>query len=116
MELWLASSFVTILVALITSTGFWAFIQKRDTLRKSTEQLLLGLTYDRIVHLGMKYIDRGFVTKDEYEDLMKFFYKPYKDLGGNGMAERIMNEVSRLPIRSSRKVVEDLRHGKEEDQ
>ena len=28
-----------------------------------------------------------------------YFYKPYKSLGGNGSAERIMEEVKKLPIK-----------------
>lgn len=47
----------------------------------------------------MEYIKRGWITKDEYEDLRDYLYKPYKELGGNGSAERIMLEVDKLEIR-----------------
>ena len=60
--------------------------------------MLIGLGHDRIMFLGMTYIDRGYITKDEYENL----YKPYEKLGGNGSAKRIMAEVDKLPIRKGR--------------
>ena len=64
--------------------------------------MLIGLGHDRIVYLGMKYIDRGYITHDEYENLYEYLYKPYEKMGGNGSAKRIMDEVSRLPIRKSK--------------
>ena len=116
MDDWIVSSLLTLVITLLGSSGFWAYLQKKDGTRKATQQLLLGLTYDRITFLGMKYIERGFITKDEYEDLQKFFYKPYTELGGNGMAERIMKEIGTLPIRSNRQAfsasIDDLRQNK----
>lgn len=58
----------------------------------------MGLAHDRLVELGMRFIDRGMITKDEYEDYVKYLYLPYKDMGGNGTAERIKNAVDALPI------------------
>jgi hypothetical protein len=58
----------------------------------------MGLAYHNIVDLGMLYINRGSITKDEYEDFRKYFYEPYIALGGNGVAERIMEDVKNLPF------------------
>ena len=55
---------------------------------------------DRIMYLGMRYIDRGWITQDEYENLNTYLYEPYKKLGGNGSALRVMQEVNKLPIRN----------------
>lgn len=87
-------------VSVAASSGFWAWLSKRDTAKTATSRLLLGLAYDKIVSLGMSYIDRGWISRDEYEDFQNYFYQPYKDAGGNGIAERIMLEVSHLPLRS----------------
>ena len=57
-----------------------------------------GLAHDRIVSLGMVYIERGWITKDEYENLRDYLYEPYKALGGNGSAKRVMEGVNRLKI------------------
>lgn len=52
------------------------------------------------MYLGMRYIDRGWITQDEYENLNTYLYEPYKKLGGNGSALRVMQEVNKLPIRN----------------
>lgn len=84
--------------SLIASGGFWAWLSKRDTRRNATTQLLLGLAHDRIIHLGMGYIERGSITKDEYEDFEKYLYGPYSNFGGNGLAEKVMAHVKLLPM------------------
>jgi hypothetical protein len=58
----------------------------------------MGIAYDRITSYGLAYLERGWVTMDEYEELLKFYYEPYKELGGNGTAELIMGQVGRLPF------------------
>lgn len=63
--------------------------------------MLLGLAHDRIMSLCMTYIERKYITSDEYENLYEYLYKPYEKLGGNGSAKRVMNEVNKLPIRAS---------------
>lgn len=88
--------------AIFASTGFWAFltyvIQRMDKKRKSDSTMLIGLGHDRICNLGASYIDRGYITRDEYENLHDYLYTPYKQLGGNGTAEKIMKEVNKLPL------------------
>lgn len=81
------------------STGLWAFVRSRDTNRKAKDRLVMGLAQAQIITLGLQYIDRGSVTHDEYENLFKYLYQPYKELGGNGPAERVMKNVSNLPSR-----------------
>jgi hypothetical protein len=49
----------------------------------------------------MTYLDRGYILKDEYDDLVKYLYKPYSAFGGNGLAEKVFEEVKELPIRRS---------------
>ena len=99
MEPWL-QMVVTIVCAVIASSGFWAFIQKKND-KDVKSQMLIGLAHDRIIFLGMHYIERGWITQDEYENLYEYLYKPYEKLGGNGSAKRIMTEVNKLPIRKS---------------
>lgn len=88
----------TVLTSLLGAGGFWAWLEKRSTRRSATTQLLLGLAHDRIVHLGMSYMARGSITKDEYEDLLKYLWIPYSAFGGNGLAERVMSDVKLLPM------------------
>lgn len=89
---------LTVLVAIIGSTGLWNFISTRREKYDAKTKLLVGLAHDRIVYLGMKYIERGHVTHDEYENLNDYLYEPYAAAGGNGSAKRVMEEVRKLPI------------------
>lgn len=53
------------------------------------------------------YIERGWITQDEYENLNDYLYKPYEKMGGNGSAQKIMLEVNKLPIHKSTYVEEN---------
>ena len=90
---------ITIICAVLASSGFWAFITKRAEKKDVRTKMLIGLGHDRIMYLGMKYIERKYITQSEYENLYKYLYEPYKEMGGNGSAERVMEEVKRLEIR-----------------
>ena len=92
MEVWTQVA-VPLLVALLTSTALWGVVSKvilkrmeltdkRSKADESERKMLVGLAHDRIIHLGMVYIERGYVTQ-----------------GGNGSAKRVMEEVRKLPIR-----------------
>ena len=100
MEPWL-QMVVTIVCAVIASSGFWAFIQRKNENKDVKSQMLIGLAHDRIIFLGMKYIERGWISQDEYENLRDYLYKPYEKLGGNGYAQKVMIEVNKLPIHTS---------------
>lgn len=86
--------------SVITSSGLWAYIARKNTETKANSRLLMGLAYDKIVTVGMGYIQRGHISKDEYEEYLKYLVEPYKELGGNGVADRISKEVGSLPFRS----------------
>lgn len=93
---------LTIFSSVLASSGLWAYITKRLDKKDVKSEMLLGLGHDRIMYLGMSYIERGYITSDEYENLYEYLYKPYEKMGGNGSAERVMNEVNKLPIRKSK--------------
>jgi len=85
----------------MASAGFWTFLQKSLEKKDVKTQMLIGLGHDRIVYLGLCYIDRGWVTQDEFENLNDYLYKPYEKMGGNGTAKKIIQEINKLPIRKS---------------
>lgn len=91
---------LTIIGSVVASSGFWAYIQKKLEKKDIKTMMLIGLAHDRIIYLGMSYIERGWITNDEYENLHDYLYKPYEQMGGNGSAKRIMNEIQKLPIRN----------------
>lgn len=89
---------LTIISSVIASSGFWAYIMARNEKKDLRTQMLIGLGHDRIIELGKKYIERGSITADEYENLHDYLFVPYSKMGGNGSAERIMAEVDKLKI------------------
>lgn len=108
MEAW-TNVGVPLIVALLTSTALWGVVSKvilkrmeltakRSKADEAERKMLVGLAHDRIVHLGMVYVDRGYITQDEYENLNDYLYAPYEKIGGNGSAKRVMEEVRKLPM------------------
>lgn len=97
----IAMMVVTILVAMLGSTGLWALLQKWMDRKSATAQLLRGLAHESIVTKGMVYIERGWITKDEYDDFMTYLWLPYSRTGGNGLAEKVMRGVDELPIKKA---------------
>lgn len=97
---------LTIIIAVLGSTGIWSWLESRREKKDGNTQILLGLGHDRICYLGKNYIKRGYITKEEYENLFDYLWKPYHARGGNGSAERIIKEVDKLPIRDHLDMVE----------
>ena len=97
---------LTIVGSIFASTGFWAFVtylmQRRDKKVSIEGKMLRGLAHDRICYLGEVYIKQGYIYKDDYENLHDYLYLPYEELGGNGTAKRIMDEVKKLPLRGKK--------------
>ena len=109
MEAW-TNVGVPLVVALLTSTALWGVVSKvilkrmeltakRSKADEAQRKMLVGLAHDRIIHLGMVYVTRGYITQDEYENLNDYLYQPYEKMGGNGSAKRVMEEVRKLPIK-----------------
>ena len=94
---------IAIIVSVFGSTGFWALmtaIWQAKTKKQSAEsRMLKGIGHDRICELGSRYLKQGYITKDQYENLHDYLFIPYHDLDGNGTAEKIVDDVKKLPIK-----------------
>ena len=89
---------LTIITALLTSSGLWAFLGSRLEKNSAERELIVGIGHIEIVFFGMQFLERGWITRDEYETMQEL-YKPYVKLGGNGSGTKIMKEIENLPIR-----------------
>lgn len=89
---------ITIFTSVLASSGLWAFLGSRLDRHTAEKEMLLGIGHMELVFYGMQYIERGWITKDEY-DTLQDLYKPYKKLGGNGSGTKIMNEIEKLPLK-----------------
>lgn len=88
---------VTIVTSILASSGLWAFLGNRLERNSAERELIVGIGHIELVFFGMQYIERGWITRDEYET-MQDLYKPYVKLGGNGSGTKIMKELEKLPM------------------
>lgn len=93
---------VTIICSVLASSGLWAYLMKRSERKDAKIKLLVGLAHDRIIHIGKSYIQRGWVSMSDYDDLVTYLYEPYKAAGGDGAVEKIMIKVKELPIKEEK--------------
>ena len=96
MEFW-SQIILNIFTSVLASSGLWAFLSTRFDKRDAERKILIGIGHIEIVFFGLQYIDRGWITQDEY-DTLRELYEPYVKLGGNGSGTKIMKEVEKLPI------------------
>lgn len=88
---------VTVICAVFASNGFWSLLEKRREKKDAKVQMILGLGHDRIIHLCKFYLEQGWISTDDLENLYNYLYLPYKAMGGNGVAERLVTKVEALP-------------------
>lgn len=102
--------FATVLGCCLGSSGITAIIlavlqrrwSKADKADEKQDAIISGLkvlTVDRVRYLGKNYIERGWITLWEKENL-KDMYVAYKALGGNGHLDTVIKEIERLDIRA----------------
>lgn len=125
-ELVTSSQFLVSIVATIfASSGFFQLLmlmyqsREREKERKRIEETqkkliskeqfdalchcVTGIAMFRIAREAKRYIDKGYVTSEEYHTLKHNLYEPYIALGGNGLAVKFMEEVEELPMHEGKK-------------
>ncbi len=73
--------------------------QTIDNLNKMVSSLIVAdrtILYDRIKHLAKSYIQRNWVSVEEYEDLKRMHKVYHDELEGNGFLDDLMAEVAKL--------------------
>ena len=83
--------------ALLGGSGIWAWAKTKTERNDSEDKLLLQVARNQLVSQGRFYLDRGYITMDEYEEY-ESEYDIYSRLGGNGLARRVFKQVDELPI------------------
>lgn len=86
-----------LITTVLSGPGIWAWAKTRAQRNDSEGNLLLRVTKNQLVSQGREYLNRGYVTMDEYEEY-ESEYKLYLELGGNGLARRIFEQVDDLPM------------------
>ena len=86
--------------ALLGSSGIWMWVKTKSDRNNTEDRLLLAVARNQLVEQGREYLKRGYITMDEYEEY-EDHYMLYSDLGGNGLARRIFEQVDELPMMPS---------------
>lgn len=86
-----------VVTTLLGSSGIWMWAKTRSDRNNSEDQLLLEVAKNQLTVLGRSYLERGYITMDEYEEY-EAEYKLYSALGGNGLAKRVFKQVDELPM------------------
>lgn len=86
-----------LITTVLSGPGIWAWAKTRTQRNDSEDRLLLQVAKNQLVAQGREYLNRGYITMDEYEEY-ESEYKVYSDLGGNGLARRIFEQVDDLPM------------------
>lgn len=83
--------------ALLGSSGIWMWVKTKADRNNSEDRLLLAIARNQLIEQGREYLKRGYITMDEYEEY-EDQYKLYSELGGNGLARRVFEQVDELPM------------------
>lgn len=83
--------------AVLGGSGIWAWAKSKSEHDDNANKLLLSVSRNQLIALGRGYIERGYITMDEYEEY-EAEYQIYSALGGNGLARRIFEQVDDLPM------------------
>lgn len=105
---------ITAVVTILTSGGLWTYLQYRHNQDNSQTRLIRGIGYTMLINQSTSYIRRGKISRSEFVELHRMLYQPYKELGGNGAAERAFNLVRDLPS-TDETVVEQIEREQEEE-
>lgn len=89
---------VGVLGIVLGSSGLWAYLSKVHERDDGRDRLMKGLAQVVISQKANEYIARGSITPEEFATIYNLVYAHYKELGGNGGAERLMKELEALPI------------------
>lgn len=99
---------VTALIAVVGSSGMWAYLDNRKRekradrgLEDAERRLIVAIARSQLVQISIEYIKRGDISVEE-ADALTALYEPYKELNGNGNAERLYRQAVALPVRHGR--------------
>ena len=73
------------------------YVLESTSVANKNIDLILASYRFRLTQLCKAYIQRGFMTNTEYEQLVEF-YKVYAGLGGNGQAKTYYERAVQLPV------------------
>lgn len=71
----------------------------KENIGKNYVDLILASYKFRLVQLCQTYLKQGYMSSEQYEQLMEF-YKVYSGMGGNGQGKEYFEKAIKLPIKN----------------
>ncbi len=100
----------TMIASVFASSGFWMWFTTRSKQESNEDKVLKGLAHYRIIEEGERFLDRGWITREEYDDFKKYLVDPYQDMGANGIASIVVDKVKNLSFKSVSDLTEKERN------
>lgn len=91
---------ITMIGSVFASGGVWSFVLYKVKQNDAGTRMTRGMAHYRIIEEGQKFIERGWITHEEYDDFMKYLGNPYLESGSNGLAKKMIDDISDLPFKS----------------
>lgn len=83
-----------VILAVIASGGFWAFLEKVRGSKRAEHELLMGMARNMMMDQATKYLNRGdWITRVEYDNLVKYMYTPYAKAHGNHGMDKVIADI-----------------------
>ena len=76
------------------------YIRETESIEKVHMSLIIASYRFRLIQLCKQFIKQGFLTQDQYDQLLEF-YRVYVGLGGNGQAKGYYDRAIALPIKQN---------------
>lgn len=85
-----------VILAVIASGGFWAFLEKCHGTKRAEHDLLMGMARNMMMDQATKYLSRGnWITRVEYDNLVKYMYTPYAKAHGNHGMDKVIADIDK---------------------
>lgn len=91
---------ITMIGSVFASGGVWSFVLYKVKQNDAGTRMTRGMAHYQIIEEGQKFIERGWITHEEYDDFMKYLGNPYLESGSNGLAKKMIDDISDLPFKS----------------
>ncbi|QHJ73680.1 hypothetical protein [Butyrivibrio virus Bo-Finn] len=93
---------VTAIVSGVTSLFMWFYQERKKAKEENNAQIIaLRIILEfQIKKLANEYIERGYITLEEYEDLQRMNKVYHDSLNGNGYIKHCMELVDKLPTKA----------------
>ena len=75
-----------------------SFVLEEEKISERHIEIILASYRFRLIQLCQSFLKQGYMTSEQYEQLVEFF-KVYSGLGGNGQAKEYYERTLKLPLK-----------------